>query len=356
MNILRDVFYTPTELADKLASYIIEEGGTSAIDFCVGDGDLLKAIERRFPNLLFYGTDIAEEAIRPLKKMHPSWQLAVCDFSNTLAFDNLANFSLKKYDLIVLNPPFTCKGSSICKIEFDEVTYHVSTAMQFVANAMKYRTNHGVLYAILPSSCAYSQKDRLLWQYMEKNYNLQVLEEPTRMYWKNCSASIILVSIGEKVNRSQKRRKILFDFSTLPIELIIRGHISPHEAKFVEGKRGVKYVHTTNLLHNRIVNCTRIQIPKHRDEGRYGSVSCRGPAVLIPRVCNPNPEKICVYKKNSIFVPSDCIIVLKTSNVEDAQFVANTILSHWDEFRTIYQGTAAKYTTMEIIKNLFGRV
>ena len=288
--------------------------------------------------------------------MHPSWQLAVCDFSNTLAFDNLANFSLKKYDLIVLNPPFTCKGSSICKIEFDEVTYHVSTAMQFVANAMKYRTNHGVLYAILPSSCAYSQKDRLLWQYMEKNYNLQVLEEPTRMYWKNCSASIILVSIGEKVNRSQKRRKILFDFSTLPIELIIRGHISPHEAKFVEGRRGVKYVHTTNLLHNRIVNCTRIQIPKHRDEGRYGSVSCRGPAVLIPRVCNPNPEKICVYKKNSIFVPSDCIIVLKTSNVEDAQFVANTILSHWDEFRTIYQGTAAKYTTMEIIKNLFGRV
>ena len=35
MNILRDDFYTPTELADKLASYIIEEGGASAVDFCV---------------------------------------------------------------------------------------------------------------------------------------------------------------------------------------------------------------------------------------------------------------------------------------------------------------------------------
>lgn len=353
MNIIRDDFYTPTELADKLASYIIEEG-KSAVDFCVGDGDLLKAVERKFPNLLFYGTDIAEESIKPLKKMHPSWQLAVCDFSNTHVFDNLVGFDTKKYDLIVLNPPFTCKGSSIRKIEFDEITFHVSTAMQFVANAMKYRSNHGVLYAILPSSCAYSQKDRTLWQYLEKHYNLQVLEEPNRMYWKNCSASIILVSIGGKIKRSKKGVSCC-NFGTLPVEYVVRGHISPHEAKFVDGRKGIKYIHTTNLHRNKIVNCARVQTPKHRDEERYGPVSFRGPAVLIPRVCNPNPEKICVYKNNGSFVPSDCVIVLKTSKVENAQIIADTILAHWHEFRTIYRGTAAKYTTMEIIKDVFGK-
>ena len=355
MNKIRDDFYTPTELADKLASFIIEDGLVSAVDFCVGDGDLLKAVERRFPNLDFFGTDIAEEAIATLRIMHPSWQLAVCDFTDTEAFGNLNILGSRKFDLIVLNPPFTCKGSSICKIVFDEKPYHVSTAMQFVANAMKYRNANGIIYAILPSSCAYSQKDRLLWQYLEKHYNLQILEKPNRMYWKNCSASIILVSIGGKKKNTHKKLDCKFDFSTLPIESIIRGHISPHEARYVNGRKGFKYVHTTNLKCNKIVNCNRIQLPEYRDETHYGPVSFRGPAVLLPRVCNPNPEKICVYKEDCIFVPSDCVIILKTSNVEDALFVAETILTHWDEFRTIYQGTAAKYTTMEKIKNLFGK-
>lgn len=355
MNIHRDVFYTPTELADKLTSFIIEDGLVSAVDFCVGDGDLLKAVERRFPNLDFYGTDIAEEAIAPLKIIHPSWNLAVCDFTDTEAFDKLHILGLRKYDLIVLNPPFTCKGSSICRIVFDGEIFHVSTAMQFIANAMKYKTENGVIYAILPSSCAYSQKDRLLWQHLEKYYNLQMLEEPNRMYWKNCSANIVIVSIGGKRKKLIERQHYSFDFSSLPIENVIRGHISPHEAKFVDGRKGVKYVHTTNLQCNKIVNCRHIQLPKHRNNTRYGPVSFKGPAVLIPRVCNPNPQKICVYKKKSILVPSDCIIVIKTPKIEDAQFVVEVILTHWDEFRTIYQGTAAKYTTMEKIKKLLGK-
>ena len=356
MNTLRDDFYTPTELADKLTSFIIEESPLAAIDFCVGDGDLLKAVERRFPNIDFFGTDIAEDAISSLRIMHPSWQLAVCDFTNTKTFDNLDILGYRKYDLIVLNPPFTCKGSSVCKIVFEGETYHVSTAMQFVTNAMKYRTENGVLYAILPSSCAYSQKDSLLWQYLEKHHNLQILEEPNRMYWKNCSASIILVSIGGKKKRMPKKHNCDFDFSKLPVESIIRGHISPHEARFVDGKKGTKYIHTTNLQCNKIVKCNRVQLSNSNDNSNYGLVSFKGPAVLLPRVCNPNPQKICVYTGNSIFVPSDCIIILKTSTIENAQFVAKTILAHWNDFRTIYQGTAAKYTTMKKIKALFGIV
>lgn len=356
MNTHRDDFYTPTELADKLSSFIIEEGPLSAIDFCVGDGDLLKAVERRFPNLDFFGIDIAEDAISSLRIMHPSWQLAVCDFTDTVAFDNLDILGLRKYDLIVLNPPFTCKGSSVCRIVFEGEAYHVSTAMLFVANAMKYRSENGVLYAILPSSCAYSQKDSLLWQYLEKHYNLQILEEPNRMYWKNCSASIILVSIGGKKRRMSKKNNCDFDFSKLPVESIIRGHISLHEARFVDSRKGFKYVHTTNLKRNKIINCNHIKIPENRDESRYGPVSFRGPAVLLPRVCNPNSEKVCVYKEKGLFVPSDCIIILRTSKIEDAQYVAQTILGHWDEFRVIYQGTAAKYTTIEAVKKLFGKM
>lgn len=350
----RDDFYTPIELADTLASLIIEDGIKTAIDFCVGNGDLLKAVQRRLPDVECFGTDIAIEAIEPLRESQPAWKLEVCDFSSTENFDELTDFGKRKYDLIVLNPPFTCKGSSMYKIEFENMTYNVSTAMMFVTNALKYRSDNGVLYAILPSSCAYSQKDRKLWRYLIKTYNLQILATPDRMYWQNCSASIILVSIGGSEQREHVE-KSRYDFTTLPIKKIIRGNISPHEANYVDGKKGVKYIHTTNLQKNKIVNCSRVTLPKDRDTERYGNVSYQGPAVLIPRVCNPNIGKVCVYKYKSEFVPSDCVIALCTKNIEDAVLIADTIQKQWLHFRTIYQGTAAKYTTMEKVLKLFDK-
>lgn len=348
----RDEFYTPIELAEELTSLIVEDNIKTVIDFCVGDGDLLKAVQKKMPNVECYGTDIADVAIEILRKSQPTWHLEICDFSNTKSFDELADLCNRKYDLIVLNPPFTCKGSSICKIEFENITFNVSTAMMFVANALKYRADNGVLYAILPSSCAYSQKDSKIWKFLVEKYNLQIIATPNRMYWHNCSANIILVSIGSKVNRASVTENI-YDFTTLPIEKIIRGHISPHEASYAQGKNGVMYIHTTNLQKNEIINCSRIKLPQKRDVENYSNICIKGPAVLIPRVCNPNIGKVCVYKYKSRFVPSDCIIVLCAKTIEDAFIVANKICEQWCHFRTIYQGTAAKYTTMTKVKSLF---
>lgn len=355
MTCPRDDFYTPTELADKLASLVVEDGIKSVIDFCVGDGDLLKAVKNRIPTVECYGTDIEVETIERLRKSQKDWTLNVCDFTNTEWFDCLRGLGDRKYDLIVLNPPFTCKGSTVCRTTFEGVDYSISTAMLFVTNALKYRADNGVLYAILPSSCAYSQKDGKLWAYLREKYNLQVLEIPERMYWNNCSASIILVSVGGKIKR-ETHEMLSFDFSSLPIERIVRGHISPHEANYVEGRKGVKFIHTTNLQNNCVVNCSRICLDKSRDIDRYGSVAFSGPAVLIPRVCNPNQGKVCLYKEKAMFVPSDCVIALCTKSVNDAMIIVDTICEQWLQFRTIYQGTAAKYTTMERVLNLFGKV
>ena len=38
-----DSYYTPPMLADKLVSFIASSHIEHAVDFCVGDGDLLKA-------------------------------------------------------------------------------------------------------------------------------------------------------------------------------------------------------------------------------------------------------------------------------------------------------------------------
>ena len=340
-----DAYYTPEALADKLIAFISEEKITSAVDFCVGDGKLLDAVARRFPKIKCFGNDISIAAIEDLQKTREHWILSNCDFRDEEKFNTLVGIGNREYDLIVLNPPFTCKGSSICKVEFEGVAYHVSTAMQFIVRALKYRSKHGVLYAILPSSCAYSQKDRRLWTHLVEHHNLQLLEDSNRMYWSSCSASIIMVSIGSKVKRPKFDILDKFDFTVLPIIKALRGRIAKHDANFTEGQKGVKYIHTTNLQGGKIMHVSRINVST--------SYQVQGPAVLIPRVCNPNQGKICVYNGNTKFVPSDCVIALMAKTDEDAMIIANSIIEHWKLFVGIYQGTAAKYTTMERIHSLF---
>ena len=53
-----DSYYTPPLLADKLVSFIVSSNISSAVDFCVGDGDLLKAVAKRYGDVELYGTDI----------------------------------------------------------------------------------------------------------------------------------------------------------------------------------------------------------------------------------------------------------------------------------------------------------
>ena len=355
MNCFRDIFYTPEILADKLASLIIEDSITSVIDFCVGEGNLLKAIKKKIPEVKCFGTDISEKSISLLQKTHKDWKLDICDFTNMDSIKSLKGLGDRKYDLIVLNPPFTCKGSSIYKTTFDGVEYTTSTAMLFVTNALNFLAKNGVLYAILPSSCAYSNKDFKLWKYLREYYNLQILENPEHRYWHNCSANIIIVSIGG-VEKREIDSNQNFDFNSLPIENISRGHLSPHEVKYVKNNDGIIFIHTTHLKNNAVISSNRIYIPKKRNGEPRTCEIYSGPAVLIPRVGNPNKSKICIYKKKDFFIPSDCVIVLSTKSIKKAVYVTNYLCDHWIQFKNIYQGTAAKYTTMERVFKLFGKL
>ena len=61
-----DSYYTPPSLADKLVSFITSSDISCAVDFCVGDGDLLKAVAKRYSNAELYGTDISDDALNKL--------------------------------------------------------------------------------------------------------------------------------------------------------------------------------------------------------------------------------------------------------------------------------------------------
>lgn len=341
-----DSFYTPIPIAEKLVSYITENKITNVIDFCVGDGVLLKTLKKKFSDVTLYGTDISSDVIETLKKEHPNWSLGICDFRDDDSIAKIHFLSKTKFDLIMFNPPFTCKGSVIERVKIGEKEFKVSTAMMFILKSLKYLSSTGGMYAILPISCVYSQKDRDAWNFLKSKYNACVLEESIRVCFdKKCSPSIVLVYIGKNKRTSYITNQNA-DFTKLSVENVSRGHIRMQNLTYSTSIKALPLIHTTNIQKGQLVNMKRIT------PGTQHSVS--GFGVVIPRVCNPNPNKVALLDGDQNYLLSDCVIVLKTSTMESAAKTKEYIIKNWTSFETIYKGTGAQYTTLERVKELFG--
>lgn len=350
-----DSYYTPSLLADKLTGYVIAKHVRTAIDFCVGDGDLLKAVARRYKNVKLYGTDISDDAIEKLSCDCPEWHLAQCDFRDDKCLEKVNFLTGKKFDLIMLNPPFTCKGSIIEQIEFEGEEYKVSTAMYFLIRALRFLNDNGGLYAILPISCVYSEKDHKAWEYLKKHYNACILDESERVIFsKNkilstdatvtCSPNIVMVYAGHYAVNGLKAPEHT-SFSVLPVIDIVRGCVRMQNPPYSLSPKAVKLIHTTNIQGGNLVNLRHVLLKSARQIGGFG--------VVIPRVCNPSPMKIALLDGISTYVLSDCVIVLHTATMSDAERVRQHILANWTDFVSIYKGTGAQYTTLSRTKGLF---
>ena len=343
-----DSFYTPIHLANKLIDHITENSIQTAIDFCVGNGNLLEAVHNRFPQTQLFGTDISDDVIEKMAGLHTDWTLGVCDFKDNASINQLSFLKNKHFDLIMLNPPFTCKGGNVEPIRFKGKTFKVSTAMMFVMKALKYLSPSGGLYAILPISCVYSQKDRVAWQYLQAKYNACILEELTRVHFGDkCSPNIALVYLGSQ-EKYKPETCIPNHFCHLAVDCIIRGSISMHNLTYSDSSDALKLIHTTNIQNGKLVNLKRISPPTRSTINGYG--------VVIPRVCNPSPKKIAVLDGKHTYVISDCIIVLKTHTIDAAKQIQHHIIQNWPTFINLYKGTSAQYTTIEKIKTLFGKI
>ena len=341
-----DAYYTPDGLAGKLLSFAVDTPRT-AIDFCVGDGGLLKATEQRFKDIACFGIDISDEVIDGLAKRQPSWSLAQCDFRDREALALIPFLQGATFDLIVLNPPFTCRGSSIEKVTIGDEEYHVSTAMSFIVGALPYLSEEGAIYAILPVGCVYSQKDRKCWEYLKREYNACVLTEVQKAYFnKKCTPNIVLVYLGRATYPHWEGQEEA-GLETAPVELqgISRGRLGVYEMKRVKvGKKQIPFIHTTNMRNGVLVDVG------YTKEGLKEAV--KGNGVLIPRVCNPNKDKIVVYDGREAIL-SDCVVLLQTRTKKQAVQLKRHILKNWEEFKKIYVGTGARYVTMERLRAYF---
>jgi len=340
-----DPFYTPTPLAVKLADYVDLDYVNKIADFCIGDGELIRAVRDKYPAALCYGVDICNDVIANLKEKHPDWKLAVCDFEDDESVNKIDFIEYMLFDLIMMNPPFTCKGSIVETIEFEGQVFKVSTAMKFVMRALEHLSMEGGLYAILPISCVYSEKDKKAWDYLRQRHYACVLEEPERVYFsKKCSPCIVLVYAGNRDIRRTHQNN-MNPFLDLPIVDVVRGAIRMQGLKVSKSKHAKRLIHTTNMQNGKLYKVNKILTS-------YNAIN--GFGVVIPRVCNPNRSKIVVLNNQKEYVLSDCVALLKTRTMEEAIVVKESILEHWPAFEQLYKGTGARYTTVERLKTAFG--
>lgn len=341
-----DAYYTPDGLATRLLNYVVGEPRT-AVDFCVGDGGLLKATEQRFNDITCFGIDISEEVIDGLATRQPSWRLSQCDFRDAEALARIPFLQGASFDLIVLNPPFTCRGSSIEKVMIKEEEYHVSTAMSFLVGALPYLSERGTVYAIMPAGCVCSQKDRKCWEYLKREYNACVLSEVQKAYFNHkCTPNIVLVYLGRKPYAGERVEQEFGDGQlNFALSGISRGRLSVHERKGEKlGEEQTRYIHTTNMRNGQLVDVG------YAKKGLKESV--KGNGVLIPRVCNPNKEKIVVFDGGEAIL-SDCVVLLQTRTKRQAEQLKRYLIKNWNEFKKNYVGTGARYVTMERLRAYF---
>jgi tRNA1(Val) A37 N6-methylase TrmN6 len=337
---VKDSHYTPSALAEYLVSRIKKKKVKTIADFCVGEGNLLKAAQKKWSSAIFFGNDVSRQVIRLLKQKYPKWKLESCDFLNQKSRNNSNQFK-KKYDVILLNPPFTCRGSIIKQVFFDNVEYNVSTAMAFFIESIKYLSTDGVLYAILPQSVAYSQKDEKIRKYLSEKYDFKIFEEIENQEFEKCSPSIILAAIKDKKLHVPENRLFAQINTEIKILEVKRGKISMYKIKKAR-KNTLPLVHSTNIRDNTIENITY--------NVKEDASKIKGPAVLINRVGQPDIRKICIIPSKKEYALSDCIIGIKTKTANDSKLLKKIIIDNWSSFSNLYKGTGAKYITVKRIR------
>lgn len=340
-----DSFYTPPDLASRLVEYVKNKHFSNVVDFCIGEGELVRAALKIWPEIKCYGTDISEVAIKSVSEKHPDWVLGKCDLLDNESINecNIIKEKHDGFDLILLNPPFSCIGGTIQKVVLDENTFYVSTSMNFLVESIKHLSKNGCLLAIMPISVCYSQKDRKVWEYLEMNYMLSVLEIPNGNYFKNCSPSIVFISIN--LNHSLNPKTKRFSLKLKNSYSIFRGKVSMYSAR--QDANGCILIHSTNIRNNELVNLNLKVLNKLSE--------VTGPAILIPRVGNPSKGKICVKRNFESYTLSDCVIAIKTNNIKTADKIFSLIIDNWDTFSNIYMGTGARFITIERLDFFLGK-
>ena len=177
-----DRIYTPPHLAALMAKASRVRPNQSeefvVADFAAGYGELLLAVESLWPMATVVGTDIDGKAVRNLREMSDNWRIGVCDFLNPRSRQSspLLRSLAGHTNLVVLNPPFSCRGGKRVSATVGDAKSKCSVGLAFVVNSIDYLAEGGELIAVLPQGSLTSEKDAQTWNLLNRIGDTEVLK------------------------------------------------------------------------------------------------------------------------------------------------------------------------------------
>lgn len=336
-----DQYFTPARIAAAMVSPFRSREESLVADFAAGNGDLLMAARTRWPGCGILATDLDDSRVRMLRQSQPDWLVGKCDFLRQVSRRKSAILRQAegKVSLVLLNPPFSCRGNERVRAMLEEQEILCSRAMAFVIDSIPYLSPAGRLAAVLPAGCPTSQKDARAWELLREAFNVKQIASHGLRTFDGCAARTVLVCLSRSRSGGNSERappsttsfrcRCECDSGVLPVHEAMNGMAGP----------GWPFVHTTNLQESAVaqlahsVRCLR----------RYAT----GPCVLIPRVGQPDNRKCVLYLARKRMVLSDCVFAIKCGSVEHAKVVHSTLLKSWCKVQESYRGTCARYITMD---------
>lgn len=331
---MMDAIYTPPDLAQFLTSTSLLDSPASIADFAAGDGALLRAAAERWPDARLFGSDIDETAVLSIGAGMARCEAKVHDLLADSADSALEG---QIFSLILLNPPFSCRGNTRFQASVAGQSYSASKALAFVARALKYLAVDGELIAILPASVLVSERDAELIAAIRAWGSVEQIGDVRKDAFRSHAVTVTVLRISRTARqpKSAVEKPLLVSLRPYAVEMS-RGSLSVHD--YVETKTGPRFIHTTDMREGRLAPAKRKASAERR--------RVHGPAVLISRVGRPSKDKI-VQLPNCEAVLSDCVIALRTIPVGHEKALAAAIAENWETFKAAYGGSCAPYTTLK---------
>src|SRR5207245_7651993 len=122
-------------------------------------------------------TDVDKLAVARLRAAHPTWRIGRCNFLDprSVAHSPLANPNTTVLDAVVLNPPFSCRGSHRVTVHVRGTNVGSSVAMAFVLRAFVFFSPHGPRAALLPADCLAGHQTQEAWAPLHRHAHTNVI-------------------------------------------------------------------------------------------------------------------------------------------------------------------------------------
>lgn len=338
---------TPESVADEMVASVPALAKSEALyvaDFAAGAGDLLLAARRRWPGAVCIGVDVEPSMVEQLRQVARVDLATVCDFlTESVAGEGgtLGEFC-GCVSVILLNPPFSCRGGRYAAVRIGEDELRCSVAAAFLVKALRFLEPGGWIIAIVPAGSLDSERDEAAWAHVRTKGLLEIIGEYPPKAFPGCHLRTALVrfELHSEMTGGQIHAPggaPLPGTSVGEEVMLVRGSIPVHLAR-VRLDGSTRVVHTKDLRDGAVRQVSDLWALRGR--------GIRGPAVLLPRVGQPTPGKVVAYLDDDELLLSDCVLGIRCGTADAAIGLRAALVGSWGQFSKVYVGSCAPYTTV----------